>query len=58
MESHIIHPTASVRLPPEDKEVQLLGHVVLAEGIAPNPEKVAAVKDFKVPYNLKKVRAF
>ena len=26
------------------------------EEITPNPEKVAAVKDFKVPHNVKRVR--
>ena len=69
--SHIIHlqqvldrlRSINLKLHPEKcyfccKEVQFLGHIVSAEGIFPNPEKVAALKDFKVPHNLKRVRVF
>ena len=39
-------------------EVQFLGHVISAEGISPNPDKVNAVRDFKVPINVRMVREF
>ena len=35
-----------------------LGHVISQEGIRPDPEKVAAVKDFPVPNDLHGVRSF
>jgi len=39
-------------------EVLYLGHVVSAEGILPNPEKVRAVQDFPVPTKEKSLREF
>jgi len=39
-------------------EVLYLGHVVSAEGILPNPEKVRAVRDFRVPTKEKSLREF
>ena len=30
-------------------EVKYLGHVISSEGISPDPDKVKAVADFKVP---------
>ena len=39
-------------------EVLYLGHLVSADGIRPNPEKVRAVVDFPVPTDVKKVREF
>ena len=71
MESHIIHLqqvldclwSISLKLHPEKcyfcyKEVQFLGHVVSAKGIAPNPGKIVPVEDFKVSHNVKRVRTF
>ena len=39
-------------------KVPYLGHVVTAEGILPNPDKVKAVKEFRNPTNVKEVREF
>ena len=71
VQSHIVHlqqvldrlRSINLKLHPEKcnfccQEVQFLGHIVSAEGISPNPEQVAAVKDFKVPQNVKGVRRF
>lgn len=35
-----------------------MGHVVSSEGIAPNEDKISAVKDFPHPHNVKTVRSF
>ena len=40
------------------REVQYLGHVISAEGISPDPDKVRAVADFKVPTDVRSVREF
>lgn len=40
------------------KRVLFLGHVVSAEGIATDPEKVVAVRDWPTPTKVKEVRAF
>jgi len=39
-------------------KVHYLGHVVSSEGIAPNEDKISAVKDFPHPHNVKTVRSF
>jgi len=39
-------------------EVLCLGHVVSAEGIIPNPEKIRAVRDFPTPTKEKSLREF
>ena len=39
-------------------QVLFLGHVVAADGIQPDPEKIRAVKDFPVPMNVRSVREF
>ena len=39
-------------------KVHYLGHVITAEGILPNPDKVKAVKEFRNPTNVKEVREF
>jgi len=54
---------ANIRLKPSkckfgSPEVKYLGHVISRDGIAPNPDKIAAVKDFPVPKNVKGVRSF
>src|SRR5690606_4236607 len=40
------------------QEVNVLGHVVNAEGIHPDPEKIRAVADFPRPQNLKELQSF
>lgn len=41
-----------------EKKVKYLGHVVLAEGITSDSEKIAVVKDWPIPKNKKQVRSF
>ena len=38
--------------------VEYLGHVVTADGVAPDPVKVRAVQDWKVPENVREIRSF
>lgn len=40
------------------KQVKYLGHVVSPEGVATDPDKVAAVRDWKPPTNLAELRSF
>ena len=40
------------------KKVEYLGHIVSAEGIAPDPRKVDAVRHFPQPDDLKRLRSF
>ena len=40
------------------QEVEYLDHIIAAEGLKPNPERVEAVKQFKEPYNLLTVHQF
>lgn len=40
------------------KEVKYLGHIVSAQGVGTDPEKVAAVREWKRPENLAEVRSF
>ncbi|GFU12273.1 retrovirus-related Pol polyprotein from transposon opus [Trichonephila clavipes] len=40
------------------KEVNYLGHIILAEGVRTDPEKVSAVKNWKRPENLRELRSF
>ena len=40
------------------EEVQFLGHVVSKEGVATDPEKIKAVREWKPPVTVKGVRAF
>ena len=37
---------------------EYLGHVVSAEGLSPDPAKVQAVRDWKVPESVTDVRSF
>lgn len=39
-------------------EVKYVGHMVSAEGIAADPEKIEAVTKWKQPYDLKSLRSF
>jgi len=41
-----------------EKKVGLLGHVVSADGIEPDPEKVKSVTEWLVPRSVSEVRAF
>ena len=54
---------AGVRLKPSkchfvQSKVEYLGHVVSAEGLSPNPNKIKAVQEFPVPTNTTGVKAF
>lgn len=40
------------------REVEYLGHVVSASGIAPNPKNVAAIQEIQFPKTLKELRSF
>ena len=39
-------------------EVNYLGHVISAQGISPNPDKIAAIRNLKPPSSVKEVRMF
>ena len=39
-------------------QVQYLGHVISGEGVSTDPEKLAAVADWKVPTNISLLRGF
>lgn len=40
------------------RQVKYLGHVVSAEGVYTDPDKIAAVRDWKTPSNLAELRSF
>ena len=40
------------------QEVNYLGHVISAQGIHPNPDKITAIRNLKPPSNVKEVRMF
>ena len=40
------------------RKVTYLGHVVSQEGVAPDEDKISAVRDFPRPHNVKTVRSF
>lgn len=40
------------------RQVKYLGHIVSAEGVATDPDKVAAVREWKTPTNLAELRSF
>ena len=39
-------------------ELEYLGHIVTADGVKPNPKKIEAVKNFKIPTNPTEVKSF
>ena len=39
-------------------QIKFLGHVISSEGIAPDPEKISAIKNLKAPQTVKEVRSF
>ncbi|PAA74169.1 hypothetical protein BOX15_Mlig001265g14 [Macrostomum lignano] len=54
---------ANIKLKPKKcafllKSVTFLGHVVSADGIATSPEKIAEIRDWPTPRNVKEVRSF
>ena len=40
------------------QEVQYLGHVITPEGLKPNLDRVAAVREFPVPHSTREIRQF
>ncbi|KAK2578984.1 hypothetical protein KPH14_012805 [Odynerus spinipes] len=40
------------------RELKFLGHIISTEGIKQDPEKLAAIRDFPAPKNLKQLRGF
>ena len=71
VDEHLVHleevfrrlRDANVKLNPKKysfvkQRVEYLGHVVTAEGISPNPDKVRVVQEFPTPTNLKELRSF
>lgn len=40
------------------KTVQYLGHIITPDGVKPNPDKIAAVKNFPTPRNAKEIKSF
>ena len=40
------------------RQIKYLGHIISSDGIMPDPEKVAAVREYPVPKSLKDLRAF
>ena len=54
---------AGLRLKPQkckllQQSVRFLGHVVSAQGVAPDPDKIQAVQDWSVSQTVKEVRGF
>jgi hypothetical protein len=41
-----------------EKEIQYLGHVILAEGIAVDPEKIKAIMEWPVPKDVADIQSF
>ena len=40
------------------QRVEYLGHIITAQGLKPNPARIEAVKQYKVPHDLHTVRQF
>ena len=40
------------------KEIQYLGHIISAQGIAVDPSKIKAIKEWPIPRNVSEVRSF
>ena len=38
-------------------QVKYLGHIISADGISPDPEKVSAIQNLKAPTTVKQVRS-
>jgi len=49
---------ANLKLKPSKKRVSFLGYTVSQTGIATNPMKIEAVRDWHAPTNLRQCRAF
>ena len=39
-------------------ELEYLGHLITADGVKPNPEKIKAVKEFRIPANVTEIQSF
>src|SRR5699024_4044624 len=40
------------------KEISYLGHIITANGVKPNPEKIRAIVDYPTPTNTKAIKQF
>ena len=40
------------------KEIGFLGHLITSEGVKPNPQKIAAIQNFKIPSTQKEIKSF
>lgn len=40
------------------KEVQFLGHIITPDGVKPNPDKIAAIKNFPIPKTQSDIKSF
>ena len=40
------------------KEIQYLGHIISTQGIAVDPSKIKAIKEWPIPRNVSEVRSF
>lgn len=40
------------------KETQFLGHVLTAQGVRPNPEKVSIIRELRIPKSAKQIKSF
>lgn len=39
-------------------QITYLGHKINSEGLKPNPDKIAAIVEFKIPKNVKQLQSF
>ena len=46
------------RLKSTGPELEYLGHLITSDGVKPNPDKIASVKNFEVPRTPKQIKSF